>query len=245
MDGTRLRPGLPVVALALAALVACDGGTGPDGQVPVTLSFAVEPHGGLAALMAADGLAPADAAEALTLSAVTLNVDELVLEREEGDGIDADSDSEIDSDSDGPGNEKFVVNGAMIDLPFDGTVITPLDHSVPAGRYEEIEIDISSVRLVGTADGEAFDVLVPVDIELEMDFDPSMEVAGDEVFNITISVDPIAWLDNGDGTYIDPRDLATDGALLNQVRQRMAVSFDAFEDSDHDADSEDSDSDSF
>lgn len=245
MDAIRLRPGIPLVALALAALVACDGSTGPDGQVPVTLSFAVEPHGGLAALVAEDGLAPADAATALTFDEVTLNVHELVLEREEGDGIDADSDSEADSDSDGPGNEKFVVSGTMITLPLDGTVITPLNHTVPAGHYEEIEMDIGSVRLVGTADGEAFDVLVPVDLELEMEFDPAMEVLGDEVFNITISVDPIAWLDNGDGTYIDPRDLATDGALLNQVRQRMAVSFDAFEDSDHDADSEDSDSDSF
>ncbi|MBW3553748.1 MAG: DUF4382 domain-containing protein [Gemmatimonadetes bacterium] len=233
---------LPLVVIAMAG---CDDiGLGPQGEVPLTLSFAVEPRAGLAG--AADGgLSLASTAETLTLSAVSLHVEELVLERAEGDAnVDSDGDSEADSDSDGGANEKFEVEGAIIDLPLEGGVITPLSQPVPAGRYEEIEVDIQAVRLVGTVDGEGFDVLVPVDLELEMDFEPPIEVSGDETFNITISIDPLAWLENPDGTFIDPRDLATDGSLMNLVRQRMALSFDAFEDSDHDADSEDSDSDS-
>jgi hypothetical protein len=234
-----------VVPLAALALAACDGGIGPDAEVPVTLSFAVEPRTGLAGMVAQDGLTLAAAADVLVLDAVTLNVDEVVLEREDGDGgVDSDGDSELDSDSDHGANEKFVVDGASIALPMDGSVITPLSEPVPAGLYEEIEVDIASIRLVGTADGESFDETIAVDLELEMEFEPPTEVTGDEVFNITISVDPLAWLDNGDGTFIDPRDLAGDPTLLNLVRQRMATSFEAFEDSDHDADSEDSDSDS-
>ena len=234
---------LPIAVLGLAA---CDDlGLGPDGEVPMTLSFAVEPRTGLAGSVAEAGLSLAYAAETLTLSAVSLHVEELVLEREEGDAlVDSDGDSEADSDSDGGANEKFEVEGAVIDLPLDGGVITPLSQPVPAGRYEEIEVDIQAVRLVGTVDGAAFDVLVPVDLELEMDFEPPVEVSGDETFNITISIDPLAWLENGDGTFIDPRELATDASLMNLVRQRMALSFKAFEDSDSDADSEDSDSDS-
>ena len=237
---------LLLLPLAVVAAAGCDGlGLGPDGDVPLTLSFAVEPRTGLAAAGTEGGLSLSYAAETLTLSAVALHLEELVLEREEGDGsVDSDGDSEADSDSDGGANEKFEVEGAVIDLPLDGEVITPLNQPVPAGRYEEIEVDIQAVRLVGTVDGQAFDVLVPVDLELEMDFEPPVEVSGDETFNITISVDPLAWLENADGTFIDPRELATDPALMNLVRQRMALSFDAFEDFDRDADSEDSDSDS-
>ncbi len=234
-----------VLPLAVVALAGCDA-TGPaiDQEVPMTLSFVVEPRAGLAGMSAQPGLALASAAEALTLDIVALNVEELVLEREGGDAQgDSDGDSDADSDSDNGANEKFVVAGTIINLPLDGGLITPLSQPVPAGRYEEIELDIQAVRLVGTADGESFDVLVPVDLELEMEVEPPMEVSGDEVFNITISVDPLAWLDNSDGTFIDPRDLATDATLMNTVRQRMALSFDSFEDSDHDGDSDDSDSD--
>lgn len=234
-----------MLAGAVVALAGCDTiGPGTDGEVPMTVSFAVEPRAGLAAMGTDEGLTLASAAETLTLDAVELHVEELVLEREDGDGdVDSDGDSDSDSDSDHGANEEFVVAGAIIDLPLDGGVITPLSQPVPAGFYEEIELDLQGVRLMGAVDGEAFDVLVPVDLELEMEFEPPLEVAGDEVFNITISVDPLAWLENSDGTFIDPRDLATDPTLMNLVRQRMALSFDAFEDSDHDADSEDSDSD--
>lgn len=234
-----------LLPLAALGLVGCDEGLGPDGEVPLSVSFAVEPRAGLAGMRAEAGLTAAAAAGTLTLDGVSLNVEELVLEREDGDGgVDSDGDSEADSDSDHEGNEKFVVEGTMIDLPLDGGLITPLSQPVPAGFYEEIELDIQSVRLTGSVDGEAFDVLVPADLELEMEFEPPMEVTGDETFNITISIDPVAWLENDDGTFIDPRDLATDAALMNTVRQRMALSFEAFEDSDEDADSEDSDSDS-
>lgn len=233
-----------VVSLVVLAMTGCDDvGLGPGEGVPVTLSLAVEPRGGLAGSLE-PGLTLALAAETLELESVELIVDELVLEREDGDGTaDSDGDSEADSDSDGGANEKFEIEGTTIELPLNGEVVTPLSETVPAGLYEELEIDIAVVRLTGFVDGEAFDVVVPVDLELEIEFEPPLEVDGTEPFNITITVDPLAWFENDDGTFIDPRDLSTDEALMNTVRQRMAVSFDAFEDSDHDADSDDSDSD--
>ncbi|HSH45490.1 MAG TPA: hypothetical protein VK966_06525 [Longimicrobiales bacterium] len=236
-----------VLPLMVAGVAACDddNGVGPNGDAPMTLSFAVEPRSGLATMRAEPGLTLESAAAALSLDAVELHVEELVLEREDGDGdVDSDGDSDTDSDSDHAGNEEFVAEGAIIDLPLDGSVITPLSHVVPAGLYEELELDIQGVRLTGEADGEAFDVLVPVDLEMEMEFDPPLEAFDGEDLNVTITVDPLAWVENSDGSFIDPRDLATDPELMNTVRQRMALSFDAFEDSDHDADSEDSDTDS-
>lgn len=231
-------------ALVLA-LVACDLGSGPEDEVPVSLSFAVRPRAGLAGV-AAGSWTPAlsDGARTLELTTVQLNVEELTLERAEVDGADSDGDSDSDSDSDGPGNERFVAQGATVTLPLGGGVITPFSEPVPVGLYEELEIDIEGVRLVGTVDGQAFDVTLPLDLELEMEFEPPLEVLNpDEPFNVTISIDPLAWLKNSDGSFIDPRQLATDSSLRNRVRQRMALTFKAFEDSDHDGDDEDSDSD--
>jgi hypothetical protein len=78
-----------------------------------------------------------------------------------------------------------------------------------------------------------------------MEFEPEIEALDSAVpFNVTISIDPLIWFMNDDGSFIDPRELETDSSLRNRVRQRMALSFKAFEDSDHDGDDEDSDSDS-
>ena len=231
-------------ALVLA-LVACDVGSGPEDSVPMSLSFAVQPRAGLAQAVAGTWTpALTHGASTLELTTVELDVEEATLERAEEDGADSDGDSDSDSDSDGPGNERFVVEGATVALPLNGGVITPFSEPVPAGLYEELEIDIRAVRLVGTVDGQAFDVTVSLDLELEMEFEPSLEVTDpDEPFNLTISIDPLAWFENDDGSFIDPLQLATDASLRTQVRQRMALTFKAFEDSDHDGDDEDSDSD--
>ena len=243
----ELPVALPVALTALTvAISACDTGSGPGDDASMTVSFAVQPRAGLAGMMAGRWTpALSHDATTLELTTVELEVDELVLERAELDGADSDGDSDEDSDSDGEGNEKFVVDGATVALPLGGGVITPFSEPVPEGLYEELEIDIEAIRLVGVVDGEAFDVAVPIDLELEMEFDPEIEVLDlDQPFNVTISIDPLLWLTNDDGSFIDPRELETDDSLRNLVRQRMALTFKAFEDSDHDGDDEDSDSDS-
>jgi len=234
-----------LAALALT-LAACDTGSGPEGDASMTVSFAVQPRAGLAGVAAGQWTPTlSHDASSLELAVVELDVEELVLERAELDGADSEADSDEDSDSDGEGNEKFVVDGATVALPLDGGVITPFAKPVPVGLYEELEIDIEAVRLVGVVDGESFDVTVPMNLELEMEFEPEIEVLDSAVpFNVTISIDPLIWFMNDDGSFIDPRELETDSSLRNRVRQRMALSFKAFEDSDHDGDDEDSDSDS-
>lgn len=235
-----LAPALPMLVAA-----ACDTGSGPGDDVPMTLSFMVEPRSGLAGVSAAMSSTPAlsHGATTLVLTEVELGVEELVLEHDDVDGGDSEGDSDSDSDSDGAANEPFVVDGVTVVLPLDGDVLTPFSETVPAGLYEELELDIETVHLVGTVEGEAFDVTVPVDMELEIEFDPPLEVVeGDEPFNVTIVIDPLAWLEHDDGSFLDPRDL--DGSDLNLFRQRMALTFEAFEDSDQDGDEQDSDSDS-
>lgn len=233
------------IPLLSAVLSACDIG-GPDDDANLSVSFAVQPRVGLAG-MAAGSWTPSLAfgANTLTLSTVQLNVDEVVLERSEVDGADSERDSEDDSDSDGGGNQKLVVNGATVALPLAGGVITPIAGSVPVGLYEELEIDVDAIRLVGVVDGAPFDVTVPLDLELDLQFDPPINVVdANAPFNVTVLIDPLLWFRRFDGSFIDPRQLLTDRSLRSLVSQRMALTFDAFEDSDHDGDDRDSDSDS-
>lgn len=243
-----LRVGATMLAL-LVPITACDELDGSSTE-SVSLSFASN-FGGLAASIE---LAPpiTDGVHTLDLTGLSVTLDEIKLERSESedegdsdgesDGASGDSDSEADSDSDGPGAEDFAGSDSVtIDIPLDGDVVTELTVPVPSGAYEELELDIASVRFVGTFDGEPFDVSVPLELELETEFEPAIMV--DESINLTVSVDLAAWLRESDGSVIDPRQLETDEAMRARLLQRIAVSLDTFEDSDGDGDEQDSDSD--
>ena len=240
----RMTRSALLVAAVAAFATGCedlgfDGGT----TEPVSVSFATLFSGTSGLTLQ---LAPpiGDGTHTIDLQGVTLDLDELVLERDEDDAdvdsdsenFDGDSDSEDDSDSDGAGSEHFSSGPISIDLPLDSTVVTAITTQVPSGRYEELELDLAAVRLVGTYDDEPFDVLVPLDLELEVEFDPSI-VVQDEL-NLTVALDLETWLREADGSVIDPRALATDAAMRSRLMQRIALSLDAFEDSDHDADSD-------
>ena len=237
---------LPMIAGMAIGWAGCDAlGLGSDESVSV--SFAVP------ASQTANNTAFNVQAVPITVGGHTLDLQnadvtftEITLERAEGaSGGDSDGDSDSDSDSDGSSNEKLRRTGTTISLPMQGGVITPINEALPTGSYEEIEMDVSVVRLRGTFDGQAFDVTVPVNAELEIDFSPPFEVdSNDDRLNITVQIDPSLWLRRTEGSLIDPRLLASDATLRAFVANRIRQSFKAFEDSDRDADETDSDSDS-
>lgn len=242
------------VALTLATVTTACEDLGLNGDThPVAVSFAASTQAGLgASLQQAPPIE--DGIHTLDLTTLTVNLDEAVLERDE-DEVDTDSDSEFegedafggdsdsegDSDSDGPGNEHFTTGPVSIDLDVDGALVTAISTQVPAGRYEELEMDFASIRFIGTFDGEAFDVTVPLDLELEVEFEPPIDVQ-DEL-NLTVALDVGAWFREADGSLFDPRLLETDATLRSRMMQRIALALDAFEDSDRDGDDSDSDSD--
>lgn len=248
------KSNIAAVALVLvAATTACeDLGLNGDAH-PVAVSFAASTQAGLAATLQQ---APPieDGVNTLDLATLTLNLDEVVLERDE-DEVDTDSDSEVggedafggdsdseaDSDSDGAGSEHFTTGPVSIDVEVDGGIVTAVSTQVPAGRYEELEMDFASIRFIGTFNDEAFDVTVPLDLELEVEFEPAIDVQ-DEL-SLTVALDVGAWFREADGSLVDPRALETDATLRNRLMQRIALALDAFEDSDRDGDDSDSDSD--
>jgi hypothetical protein len=244
MHTGRSRWILPVALLVLPA--GCDTfGLGGDDEV--SLSFAVPNQlssNNQSFAVIADSVV--FGGHSLNLQNVDITFDEITLERAElTSGGDSDGDSDEDSDSDGPSNEKLRRSSTTIALPLQGGVITPIDESLPTGLYEELELDFDVVRLRGTFDGQPFDVTVPVRTELDLRFDPPLEIGGDtDRLNVTIAIDPVMWLRRADGSLVDPRLFATNPDLRAQFVNRIRASIKAFEDSDRDADDSDSDSDS-
>lgn len=239
MQTTIRRLGL--VLVSVMPLTACDI-LGIGGDESVSLSFAVPGTGTRArAALLADTIS--DGTHKIDLTGIDLTVDEIVLERAESEaGGDSDGESDEDSDSDGPSNEKLRSGPVTIALPVNGGVVTPISAGVPAGLYEKVELDVDFVRLRGTYDGQAFDVTVAVKRELELNFNPPLDVK--DKLNITIKIDALAWMRGADGKLIDPRQLTTNSTLRSAFVKRVEASFKAFEDSDKDADDSDSDSDS-
>lgn len=238
-----ITPRLTLLLVALAPLGACDSlGLGSDESVEVSFATPRAGNGSVRAALVADTTILVGG-HTLTLQSIDLTVEEVVLERDETTaGGDSDGDSEADSDSDGPSNEKVRTGAMTVALPVNGGIVTPINADVPAGLYEKIEIDVAFVRVRGTYDGQAFDVTVPVNKELELEFEPALEVDGDA--NVTIKLEPLTWFRASDGSLIDPRALNSNSSLRSAFVRRVETSFKAIEDSDKDADDTDSDSDS-
>lgn len=245
MIGSFLNRRLALPALLTLSLAGCDTGFGASDAQSVSLSFTT-PRGAARASSAISADVITGGGSTLDLQRVDVSFAEIVLERAEGGfGGDSDGDSEKDSDSSGPGNEKFRSGFVTVQLPLNGGVVTPITQALPVGVYEELEADVSQVRIVGTYNGAAFDVTLPVDAELEMAFNPPFEVKTDaDRLNITVSFDAHQWFRNSDGTLVDPRAVAASRDLRERLVRRIESSFRAFEDSDRDADDSDSDSDS-
>lgn len=239
-------PRLGLLVVCAVGVAGCESVLGANDGAPVSLSFTA-PRQTLSSSVRAALIPLTGGGHTLDLQQVQVGFSELTLERAEGaaGGGDSDGDSEADSDSDGGSNERLRVGPVTVDLPLAGGVITPITTELPVGLYEELELDVANVRLRGTYDGQAFDVVVPVDAEMEMDFNPPFEVTGDASrLNLTVSIDALAWFRDSDGSVLDPRRLGSDRNALARLVNRIRASFRAFEDSDRDADDADSDSDS-
>jgi hypothetical protein len=126
------------------------------------------------------------------------------------------------------------IGPTTVDLPLTGTLATIPANVIPAGTYQELELRVSQVELKGTFDGKAFDVTVPVQAKSEIEFSTPLVVTADAAPSITVNVPVSTWLVNADGSLVDPSTLLTTPSLLQQVRNRIAASFRAFEDRDHD-----------
>lgn len=251
MSAVRQKWSLAIGAAGAASLglvlTACDS-LSTNGMREASLSFNVVPSEAAARVASAEvgnGLiVVTGGGHTLDLESADVVFSEVTFEGRDVDPAD-DDDSDSDSDSDHSGNSKFRAGATTLALPLEGGVVTPFTGEIPVGTYRGVEMDADFIRLRGAYDGESFDVTVPVNAELELEFEPALAVTeSSDPINVSVNVDVAAWFRDANGNTIDPRQLATNSTLRAEFRNRVRASFRAFEDSDRDADESDSDSDS-
>jgi len=219
-------------ALALAGAFACSGdSTGVSANGAGSIGF-------MASSSAAAAMVPVtNGGHTLDLTAVALTISRAELKRSHSDNCPGDDDQDDDHPSNIASTEscgELKIGPTTIDLPLTGNVVTIPANTIPAGTFREFELRVSKVELKGTFDGKAFDDTIAVDLKQEVEFDTPLVVTADTPVNVTVSVPANTWLVNSDGTLVDPATLATNSSVLARVKARIAASFRAFEDHDHD-----------
>jgi hypothetical protein len=122
----------------------------------------------------------------------------------------------------------------VVALPVSGStnIVTPITAPVLPGSYDELKLKIRTVRVVGTFDGQPFDVSVRINEELEQELEPPLVVTETGAANVTVTIDVATWFRNRDGSAIDPRNLTP--AAQERLRENIKASLQAFEDDDCD-----------
>jgi hypothetical protein len=174
----------------------------------------------------------------LDLTQVTLTITRAELKRAQSDVCQDDGEDENGSGGSGTGTvedcPEVKVGPTTVDLPLAGGLVTLPANTIPAGTFRQFELRVSQVRLQGTFDTKAFDVTLPVNARGEIEFATPLVVTDGAPTSITVNVPVSGWLVNGDGSLIDPSTILASPTLLSTVRSRIAASFRAFEDRDHD-----------
>jgi hypothetical protein len=248
--GRRVVVGSIGLALAGLAAVACSDALSRGDTREASISFGVVQGG---ALLTASAANLADIVITDDENTIDLTSADVVFGRIKFKGVDApvddtdgdDADSDSDSDDNRDGNAVFHAGAATVALPLEGGTITPFTGTLPVGTYRWIQMHADFLRLIGTYNGEAFDVTVPVNAKLRHEFDPPLDLTeSSEPVAVSVNVDVASWFKDSEGNTIDPRLLNTNAEMRAQFRNRVRASFRAFEDEDRDHDESDSDSDS-
>jgi hypothetical protein len=148
----------------------------------------------------------------------------------------------------------FEIENFIANLPLDGSPLVITEKQIPAGLYDEFELEIEkpddddvqindsdfrdetgrySLVVKGLFNGEEFTFRNSEDFEIEMDLNPPLEIAEAENSTLVISIDVDSWFTSSNGETLDPKD-SNNTELIND---NIENSFDGFED-DYDDDSE-------
>jgi hypothetical protein len=228
-----------IALLTLSAFAACSDSTavGRGGsQLGFTTSSSVSSGAAAASL---DAAPITKNGHTIVLKQVTIVVERAQLKQQSTNACAGDEDDD-NQQSAGPTSSSHTescasvkIGPTLVDLPLDAGMTTlPMD-VIPPGTYQQIEFRVSLARLVGTFDGNAFDVTIPVNVRSEIQFATPVVVTAGTPTSITINVPLDAWLTNPDGSLVDPRQLLTNSTLAAAVKARIQASFHAFQDDDH------------
>src|SRR6056297_3433658 len=141
----------------------------------------------------------------------------------------------------------FEIENFIANLPLDGSPLVITEKQIPAGLYDEFELEIEkpddddvqindsdfrdetgsySLVVKGLFNGEEFTFRNSEDFEIEMDLNPPLEIAEAESSTLVISIDVDSWFTGSSGETLDPKD-SNNTELIND---NIENSFDGFED---------------
>lgn len=222
------------MAMGVIGIIGCSSAVDVGGNAPAQLSFTTSSN---TVSNAAAALAPiTNGGHTLDLTHVTLTLARAELKRATTDGC-----REDQGDEDHGGTATTMedcpevrIDTTSVDLPLAGGLVTLPANAIPAGTFRELELRVSTVRLQGTFDTKPFDVTLPINTRGEIQFTTPLVVTEGTPTAITVNVPVNTWLVNSDGSLVDPSAIATNSSLLGTIRSRIAASFRAFEDENHD-----------
>ena len=159
----------------------------------------------------------------------------------------------------------FEVDDLVVNLPLDGSELVLSSANVPAGTYDEFELEIEhdddsnvsdpdfindsgddddgyTVVVKGFYNGEEFTYRSMEDFEIEMEFNPPLEITNDSSPSVAINVDPYLWFKDSSGNDLDPSDPANRETIDENIENSFEVEQEE-EDDDDDDDDDDGDDD--
>lgn len=154
---------------------------------------------------------------------------------------------ELDGANNHPDFELEDLNDFIVNLPLDGSPLLITQEEIPAGFYDEFEMEIAkpasdvqttdldfrdetgnySVVVKGLYNGEEFTFRSSEDFEINVDLDPALEISDTSQSTLVININVTAWFTGDDGLILFPKELSN----LEKINDNIERSFEAFEDS--------------
>jgi hypothetical protein len=167
--------------------------------------------------------------EGIVIQQVKLFITEMELESIQNDSLD------------------FEIENFIVNLPLDGSPLVLTEQVVPAGIYDEFELEIEkpddsdvqvndtdfrdetgsySVVVKGLYNGEEFMFRSSEDFEIDIDLNPPLELVDGGSSILVISIDISGWFKGSDGEDLDPKNPDN----TERINQNIESLFEAFED---------------
>ncbi len=158
----------------------------------------------------------------LVIEEVKLFIEEMELESVENDSLD------------------FEIENFIVNLPLDGSPLVLANQVVPAGIYDEFELEIEkpddkdlvvndsdfqdetgeySVVVKGIFNGEEFMFRSSEDFEIDIDLNPPLVIEEGTSTVLLISIDVYSWFMGPNGEELDPKDPANTERINENIEK--------------------------
>lgn len=251
-----MRPRFVFAGMAALALAACQQSTAPATSGQMKMAFTTRPAPSAAGtagvtsflVMGSDTLV--GASDTLVLDTVQVVLRKVELKRVEGSACDTLMSDEGKDD----GCEEVEAGPVLVNLPLGDTAAQTFSVAIPIGSYDKVEFQVhvptsdvrdqaflaahpefsgSSIRVVGSFNGQAFVFTTALTAEQELELSPPLTVSDTGATALTIRTDVSKWFLNGT-TLVDPATALAGGANADLVQNNIRASFRSFHDQDED-----------